>query len=257
MFGKEVFGGFGRNFFNPALVGRCFVYICFPAAMTTQWAPPAEGWMGAAMHWSTVADEDAITSATPITYMLNDRLVPSTEDDAVKTIPLAIDEKQTVKVNTFSFWKDLFLGRISGSLGVTSALLTLLGGLYLFYKKIANRTTILSVVISFCVFNLLMTWIVGPPFYGVLPPLLGAGFLFGAFFMATDPVSSPKTHEGRIFYGILIGICAGVIGNFSIFNSGLMFAILLGNMYAPIIDYAVNAYKKKKKAASAGREAAA
>ena len=221
MFGKEVFGGFGRNIFNPALVGRCFIYISFPIAMTAQWAPSAPlGGMGALAQWSTAAP-DTITTATPMAIM-----------KATGEIPAI---------------KDLFLGGLGGSAGVTSAVLILIGGLYLFWNKTASRTTIITVIITYGAITQTMNWLGVKPFPPALPALLGAGFLFGAFFMATDPVSSPRTEPGKIFYGIIIGLCATVIRNFSVFNGGLMFAILIGNMFAPIIDYAVKAYQDKGK----------
>jgi Na+-transporting NADH:ubiquinone oxidoreductase subunit B len=141
----------------------------------------------------------------------------------------------------------LLLGGLSGSAGVTSALLILIGGGYLFYKKIASRTTILSVIISYAVLNQILIWAGVINLNNVLTALLGGGFLFGAFFMATDPISSPRTNEGKIFYGIIIATCTVVIRNFSIFNGGLMFSILLGNMFAPIIDHTVRAYKGGKR----------
>jgi Na+-transporting NADH:ubiquinone oxidoreductase subunit B len=147
---------------------------------------------------------------------------------------------------------ELFFGGISGSAGVTSALLILIGGGYLFYKKIASRTTILSVIISYAVFSQILIFTGSVNIDNVLTAILGGGFLFGAFFMATDPISSPRTNEGKIFYGIIIALCAAVIRNFSIFNGGLMFSILLGNMFAPIIDYAVKGVKQKRKAVLEG-----
>jgi Na+-transporting NADH:ubiquinone oxidoreductase subunit B len=226
MFSKEVFGGFGKNIFNPALAGRCFVYICYPVAMTGRWGAsmPLKGF-GALGRWS-VAGIDAVTSVTPMAVMKAGGDIPSLGE--------------------------LFFGGISGTVGVTSALLILIGGGYLFYKKIASRTTILSVIISYAVFNQILIFTGAANMSNVLTPLLGGGFLFGAFFMATDPISSPRTNEGKIFYGIIIALCAAVIRNFSIFNGGLMFSILLGNMFAPIIDYAVKEYKQKKKTALEG-----
>ena len=88
-----------------------------------------------------------------------------------------------------------------------------------------------------------------PRFYGPLIPVLGGGFLFGAFFIATDPISSPRTAQARIIYGIIIAVFTTVIRNFSIFNGGLMFSILLGNIFAPILDHAVKGYKAKLRAA--------
>ena len=96
--------------------------------------------------------------------------------------------------------------------------------------------------------NQVFYWLGVKPIPGAGPAILGAGFLFGAFFMATDPVSSPRTEPGRFFYGILIAAATLVIRNFSIFNGGLMFGILLGNMFAPIIDYGVTAFQDRRKA---------
>ncbi len=222
-FSKEVFGGFGRNVFNPAMVGRCFIYICFPVAMTAAWAPAAQGPWGALGIWSTASLPDAITSATPM---------------ALATKGLA----------DFPTLTDLFFGRISGTMGVTSALLILVGGLYLYVTKTANRSIILTVIIVYAVINELLHRLGVNYFPGALQALMGAGFLFGAFFMATDPVSAPNTPEAKIIYAALIAVFTAVISNYSVFNGGFMFALLLANMFAPILDVAVKEFKKKKKA---------
>ena len=94
----------------------------------------------------------------------------------------------------------------------------------------------------------MLNWAGVEPVPGALVAVLGGGFLFGAFFMATDPISAPRTEPARIIYGIIIAVCTVVIRNFSIFNGGLMFSILIGNMFAPILDYAVRAYKEGQKA---------
>ncbi|MBN1817102.1 MAG: RnfABCDGE type electron transport complex subunit D, partial [Sedimentisphaerales bacterium] len=250
VFSKEVFGGFGRNIFNPALAGRCFVYICFPVALTATWAPPAQDPAGALLQWSTVTGPEAITGASPMAQMKAGKLIPVTEigQDVREDVPFKIGQDEIVKVDRLAFLKGLFFGRISGTAGVTSALLILIGGLYLLWTKTASRTIILTVILAYAVFNWILTLAGVPRFYGVLGPVLGGGFLLGAFFMATDPVSSPKTEPGRIFYGIIIALGTVTIRNFSIFNGGLMFSILLGNMFAPIIDYGVNSYKSTKKA---------
>jgi Na+-transporting NADH:ubiquinone oxidoreductase subunit B len=132
-------------------------------------------------------------------------------------------------------------------MGVTSAFLILLGGIYLFVSKTASRTIILSVIITYFVLNQLLHWAGVEPVPEALTAVLGGGFLFGAFFMATDPISSPKTKPARIIYGIIISTCTVIIRNFSIFNGGLMFSILIGNMFAPILDYTVKSYKSRNK----------
>ena len=258
IFSKEVFGGFGRNIFNPALAGRCFVYVCFPVALTGIWYPPAEGPRGALTQWTSAKQTDgtlAVTSASPMAHLKAGRLktqkiesdVLDGLSDVKKDIPFQISEDETLTIYKGTLFKKLLFGRISGSMGVTSALLILIGGIYLFWKKIASRTTILSVIITYAVLNQVLYWCGVEPVPGAWPALLGGGFLFGAFFMATDPVSSPRTEPAKIFYGIIIGTSTLVIRNFSIFNGGLMFSILLANMFAPILDYAVKAYQDKQK----------
>jgi Na+-transporting NADH:ubiquinone oxidoreductase subunit B len=251
MFTKEIFGGFGRNIFNPALAGRCFVYVCFPVALTGTWAPAADGALGALDRWTTAPTSDATTGATPMAYLKAGKLVLDSGDEARTEIPFAIDEEPSVPVRKGTVLGALVFGRLSGSAGVTSALLITIGGIYLFWTKTANRTIILWVIGTYAVLNQLLYWFGVEPVPGAWPAVLGGGFLFGAFFMATDPVSSPRTEMGRILYAIIIAACTVVIRNFSIFNGGLMFAILIGNMFAPILDYAVKAREAQKKARAA------
>jgi Na+-transporting NADH:ubiquinone oxidoreductase subunit B len=259
IFSKEVFGGFGRNIFNPALAGRCFVYICFPVALTGVWQPPAPGPWGALNRWTTAAwpdGTDATTSATPMALLKAGRLVRSWDADAVKRIPYPVGDQEQINLYNGALLKAQLFGNISGTMGVTSALLILIGGVYLYWTKTASRTTILSVVISYVVLNQLLYWMGIKPVPGAWPAVLGGGFLLGAFFMATDPVSSPRTEPGRMIFGILIGTATLVIRNFSIFNGGLMFSILLGNMFAPIIDYGVKAWLDRNKIKAPAAEAA-
>jgi Na+-transporting NADH:ubiquinone oxidoreductase subunit B len=210
MFGKMVFGGFGRNIFNPAMTGRAFLYICFPVAMTATWAPPAAGAWGALGMWTTVMP-DAITAATPMALA-----------KAGETVPPLVD---------------LFFGRLAGSMGVTSVLAILLGGFYVFVTKTANRWIILMMIGVYAVLNLGGSWLHIPGTAGMLPALMGGGFLFGAFFMATDPISAPKLLPSQLIYAALIAISTFVIRTFSVFNGGLMFSILFANMFAPILDF--------------------
>ena len=245
---KGVFGGFGRNIFNPAMAGRCFVYICFPVALTAVWAAPAQGPWGALDRWTTAAEPAAISGATPMAYLKAGKLELGGQEE---TIPFDIKEERTVQVKKSVLLKGLLFGRISGTMGVTSALVICIGGLYLFITKTANRSIVLSLILTYAILNQVLFWFGVKPVPGAWPAILGGGFLFGAFFMATDPISAPKTKEARIFYGILIGVFTLVIRNFSIFNGGLMFSILIGNMFAPIMDYAVREYKKGKQAKEA------
>ena len=228
-FGKEVFGGFGRNIFNPALCGRCFVYICFPVAMTAQWSPAAQGPLGALTQWTTAVAPDVITAATPMTLAKLGQASPP---------PLF----------------DLLVGRISGTMGVTSALAILIGGVYLFFTKTVNRSMVLTHILVYGLLYELLHLMGVAHFYDGLTAVVSTGFLFGAFFMLTDPVSSPSTQPARIIYAVLVALLSIIIRNYSVFNGGYMFSILLGNMFTPILDYAVKETKKKKKAAaSAGK----
>ncbi len=211
LFGKMVFGGFGHNIFNPAMVGRAFVYICFPVAMTAKWAPVARGMFGGFTIWST-ALPDAITSATPMAQLKAGTIAP----------PSLLQ---------------LFFGNISGSMGVTSVLAILIGGMYLIITKTANRWIVISMILTYGIANAILFSLGVKPVPSMLVALLGGGFLFGAFFMATDPISAPRLLPSKIVYGAIIGISTLVIRNFSVFNGGLMFSILLGNMFAPILDF--------------------
>jgi Na+-transporting NADH:ubiquinone oxidoreductase subunit B len=227
-FGKEVFGGFGRNVFNPAMAGRCFVYICFPVAMTSRWALPAQGPWGALGQWTTAVTPDAITAATPMTLAKLGEAAPPA-------------------------WIELLLGRMSGSMGTTSALLILLGGLYIYYTKSANRSMILTHIVAYSALYQVLHMLEVRHCHDGLTAILSEGFLFGAFFIITDPVSSPSTQPARIVYAVLVAVLTIVIRNFSVFNAGYMFAVLITNMFVPIMDYAVKERKKKRLAAAQGK----
>jgi Na+-transporting NADH:ubiquinone oxidoreductase subunit B len=246
MFAKEVFGGFGRNIFNPAMAGRCFVYVCFPIALTSTWAPASAGRWGALGAWTTAVSPDVVTGATPMAHLKAGRIV--LEKGGANEIPPDVPEGEVVSIARGALFRGLTLGRISGTMGVTSALVILIGGVYLFWTKTASRKIILTLIITYAGLNQILYVFGVEPVPGAWPAVLGGGFLFGAFFMATDPVSAPRTEQAKVIYAILIGIFATIIRNFSIFNGGLMFSILIGNMFAPILDYAVKARKNGKTA---------
>jgi len=247
MFGKMVFGGFGKNIFNPAIAGRAFVYVCFPIALSGTWAQVADGPWGALNRWTTVDTLTAVSGATPMAYLKSGQIELVEEAYAPFPIPhnLKQDEKKYVLKSTFL--DGLLFGRISGTAGVTSAILICIGGIYLFVTKTASRTTILATIITYAFWNELLYRFGVHPVPGAWPALLGGGFLFGAFFMATDPVSSPKTEAAKVIYGIIIATSTMVIRNFSIFNGGLMFSILIGNMFAPTLDNIVRYFQESRK----------
>ncbi|MGB7053720.1 MAG: RnfABCDGE type electron transport complex subunit D [bacterium] len=221
MFGKMVFGGFGYNIFNPAMVGRAFLYVCFPVAMTATWAPAAGGTWGALSIWSTALAPDVITSATPMALLKAGTAAPP---------PIMI----------------MLIGRLAGTMGVTSVLAILLGGIYVFSTKTANRYIIITVIAVYALINALLVVVNAPGVAGTIPALLGGGFLFGAFFMATDPISAPKTRPAQIVYAAIIATSTAIIRTFSVFNGGFMFSLLLANMFAPILDYGFKQRRRKR-----------
>ncbi len=198
LFGKEMFGGTGRNIFNPALVGRLFITIAFPAIMTTNWQVPFT---------------DTITTATPLAVY-----------------------KTTGSMASIS---DLFIGKTAGSMGETCRIAVIIGGLLLIFTKVSNWRIPISYVGSVFVFaaigNRLAPGSIAPPVFQVLT----GGLLFGALFMATDPVTSPFTRVGKYIFGILCGILTVLIRSFSGFVEGVMFSIVIMNALAPLIDHIV------------------
>jgi len=219
VFGKMAFGGFGRNVFNPALTGRAFIYVSFGAQMTAAraWVEPVKGAAGALGTWQA----DAVSQATP--------LIQLSHGDHV------------------SFLK-LFLGNIPGSFGETSAMLILLGGVYLIWTKTASWKIIVSVLLSYLGIQTIF-WAAGVA--GAADPLralVAGSFMYGMVFMATDPVSSSQTTDtGRVIYGIMIGVLTSLIRTFSAWPEGITFSILLANMFAPLLNHVIREQKNKKK----------
>ncbi len=223
VFGKMVFGGFGKNVFNPAISGRAFIYISFGVPMTGRFLPPAAGVPGGFGLWSVKAD--ALSSATPLVTQVESALLPL---------------------------EKLFLGTVAGSFGEASALLIILGGIFIIWKKAANIHFVLSSLVSFIILQ-------GALFFagleGAIEPvhaLLSGSFLFAAFFMITDPVSaSQTTNLGRWIYGSIFGVMTVLIRVFAGWPEGVTFAILFANMFAPLIDHLIKEQKKRKKEAKA------
>jgi len=204
-FGKEVFGGTGRNIFNPALVGRLFVSIAFPGLISTSYINPV----------------DSVTSATPL-------LLFKTTNKLTPLFPLLI-------------------GECGGSIGETFRIGIIVGGLFLMFTRISNWripiTYIFSVFLFALVGNHYMPLKVAPPLFQIL----SGGLLFGAMFMATDPVTSPFTKIGKYIFGILCGFFTVLIRTFSGYPEGVMFSIILMNALTPLIDTFVLSLRFKDK----------
>ena len=206
--GKEVFGGTGKNVLNPALVGRAFLYFAYPAQIS-----------GDAV-WTAV---DGFSGATAL---------------GVSAI-----EGMAGIMATGLTWTQAFIGQMQGSIGETSAAACLLGGLFLIYTRIASWRIIVGCFAGLIIPVLLIGFIdsdnpmIGMPWHWHI--VLG-GFVFGAVFMATDPVSATQTETGRWIYGLLIGFITFVIRVINpAFPEGIMLAILFANVFAPMIDYFV------------------
>ncbi|MCL1822553.1 MAG: RnfABCDGE type electron transport complex subunit D [Prolixibacteraceae bacterium] len=202
--GKMSFGGLGTNIFNPALVGRVFLLISFPVQMTT-WPV------------SRLCDADTATTATPLALFKG----AAKSGNAVSELPDSID---------------LLFGNMPGSLGEISALLLIIGGLYLLVRKVITWQTPVSMLGTIFIFAVIFHYI-NPEIY-VLPVyhLLTGGAILGAFFMATDMVTSPMSGKGQIIFGIGIGVITMCIRLFGAYPEGVSFAILIMNAFTPLIN---------------------
>ncbi|GAA6193679.1 NADH:ubiquinone reductase (Na(+)-transporting) subunit B [Phaeobacter sp. NW0010-22] len=216
--GKEVFGGTGKNFLNPALTGRAFLYFAYPAYMSGDsiWTP-VDGFSGATALGVTAADGVQALAAKGIT------------------------------------WMDAFLGFVQGSMGETSALACFIGLGFLLFTKIANWRLVIGCLAGMIGFSLLLNTIgstTNPMF--AMPwhwHLVLGGYAFGLVFMVTEPVSASHTNVGRYIYGALIGVMVVLIRVINpAFPEGMMLAILFGNVFAPLIDYFVVQANIKRRA---------
>lgn len=206
--GKMSFGGLGGNIFNPALVGRVFLLIAYPAQMTL-W--PETG------QWFSYTD--AITGATPLSILKG--LSSGVEGYTADMLPSTLT---------------MLLGGHGGSLGEVSALALLLGGLYLIYQRIITWHIPVAVLASSGLLSGLM-YIINPAVYASpVVHLLSGGMMLGAFFMATDYVTSPMSKRGQLLFGTMIGVLTILIRFFGAYPEGMSFAILIMNAFTPLIN---------------------
>ena len=226
--GKEVFGGTGKNFLNPALTARAFVYFSYPAYLS------GNVWTA----FSSGGPVESYSSATPLGIAAN-IMQPANVTDAIQSAG-------------YSIWKCIF-GLIPGSIGETSVICVLIGAAILIGTGVGNWRTMVSAVIGLVfmagIFNLAAND-TNLPFLqlSAIWHLVIGSFAFGAVFMATDPVSSPDLNESKWIYGFLIGVLTVIIRTVNpAYPEGVMLAILLMNVFAPIIDYYVTESKIKKR----------
>ncbi|MEW6357218.1 MAG: RnfABCDGE type electron transport complex subunit D [Planctomycetota bacterium] len=213
IFGKEVFGGTGTNIFNPALVGRCFLAIAYPKIMAGGWIEPGSGLTGRAFQYAA----DAVTTATPL----------------------------VAKDWNWGACGRVWLGNCLGCAGETCALAILLGGVFLCLVRVANWRVPAGCLATVAIFSGIMSRAMPTTFAPPLFQLGAGGLMFGVFFMATDPVTSPITNPGKWVYAVLMGIVAVLIRSLTGYPEGIMFSILLMNMAAPLMDEIVYAHRRR------------
>jgi Na+-transporting NADH:ubiquinone oxidoreductase subunit B len=212
---KEVYGGFGRNIFNPAIAGRLFVYISFAGVLGSSFYEP--GNFGAAAG-SIFGRIDAVSTVTPLAALRDGAQAPLI---------------------------GLLSGIRPGSIGESSVILIVAAAIYLLVTKTAQWRLMLSTVIGGAITAGIFI-LAGIPAALPLEALLAGSFLFVAVFMSTDPVSAPKKQPAQLAYGLLIGIVIVIIRTFSLFPEGTSFAILIGNTFASLFDRQATASAKRK-----------
>lgn len=195
---KQLFGGLGQNFMNPALAARCFLLIAFTGRMTDFAVPESA--------WGRVAD--TVSGATPL---------------------------QDMRMGGVPDVKALFLGNVTGTIGETSALLLLAGAIFLLIFKIIDLRIPLTYLGSFAIFLLIfggrgfdLTYLAGQ--------LFGGGLMLGAWFMATDYVTTPITKNGQLIYGVILGFLTGLFRVLGASAEGVSYAIIIGNLLVPLIE---------------------
>ena len=209
--GKLSFGGLGFNIFNPALVGRVFLLISFPVQMTT--------WPTAIENQTVLAD--AVTGATPLGLIKEGLMFGETMTNISANLPSNLE---------------MFLGLSGGSIGEMSALALLIGGIYLLARKVITWHIPITMLVTMAVMTGIF-WLINPESYASpLIHILSGGALLGAFYMATDLVTSPMTKKGMVIFAIGIAVITVVIRLFGAYPEGVSFAILIMNAFVPLIN---------------------
>ncbi len=204
--GKQIFGGLGQNFMNPALAGRCFMVLSFSSAMTSFTIKEGANWMyGIAV--------DATSSATPLMQV-----------------------KTGASVGDLPNLFDMFLGTHTGTIGETSAVALLIGAIYLLLRRVITWQIPVIYICSFVIIDIVYQLAVGNAPYPVFYELCGGGLMLGAWFMATDYVTSPITKKGQVIYAVLLGLLTALFRFFGESAEGVSFAIIIGNCCVPLIE---------------------
>ena len=202
---KQLFGGIGKNFVNPALAGRAFLVGSYAGAMTS-WAVP-----GSVAIFNTA---DVVTAATPMAFLKTGDIAALTAD-----VPVM----------------DMFLGKIGGSMGEVSALCLLIGGVYLIIRKVISWHIPVAYIATVAVLSFLFPK-AGSGFEWMMYSVFGGGLFLGAFFMATDYATSPVTKKGQLIYAIGCGLFTVLIRYFGSYNEGVCYSIMVMNLLVALID---------------------
>ena len=209
---KMLFGGIGKNFVNPALAGRAALVASYAGTMSGAWADPQAGWVPLA------GTADVVTAATPLAYM-------KTGDMAGLTSQYSVT--------------DMFLGNIGGSLGEISALLLIVGGAYLIWRKVISWQTPAAYIATVAVLTFLFPKGGADNLQFMLYSIFGGGLMLGAFFMATDYTTSPVTKTGQLIFGLGCGLLTVFIRYFGSYPEGVCYSIMIMNLVVALIDKAV------------------
>ena len=202
---KQLFGGIGKNFVNPALAGRAFLVGSYAGAMTS-WAVP-----GSVAIFNTA---DVVTAATPMAFLKTGDIAALTADVTVM---------------------DMFLGKIGGSMGEVSALCLLIGGVYLIIRKVISWHIPVAYIATVAVLSFLFPK-AGTGFEWMMYSIFGGGLFLGAFFMATDYATSPVTKKGQLIYAVGCGLFTVLIRYFGSYNEGVCYSIMVMNLLVALID---------------------
>lgn len=227
--GKAVFGGLGNNLFNPAMVGRAFLMVCFPAIMVS-WVPTLP--MKAELEKQNV---DAVTTATPLYQAAKLAENVATAKNNPEKREQALAAAQKLRDELPAFWR-LAIGNVGGCVGETSALLALICGLWLVVRGIADWRQPLALLLMVIVYTWILHAAAPDKFQGPLYHLASGALMFGAFFIATDYVGAPVNPWGRLIFGAGVGFLVVTIRVFGSYPEGFMFAILIMNALTPIIE---------------------
>jgi len=212
-FSKLIFGGDNYYIFSPALIGRAFLQVSFVQALSNEWIQPTSRLYGGFIYYLG-KPIDSMATATPLL--------------------------QNLWANNTSNLSDLLIGRVSGSIGETSALIILIIAVILLIKRVIPASIVFSAILSAMVICTIHYLFIISTDFSPLHHLFSGGLLFGIVFIATDSTTMPKDFKGRLIYGTFIGFLSMVIRLYATSTEGVMYAILVANMIAPFIDYVTN-----------------